>query len=339
MTLVFPSVSVIVTAKNEQHTVRKSLSALLSQDYPDYEILFVDAGSKDETLNIVSSLLSGHSNLKVIQSSGNPSQCRNIGIRSSFSEIIAFTDADVVVPVNWLKTCVGVLQSQPGLGGVGGPNIPFRHNGRQTVKVVDLMLTTSLGSMRSAQSYGFKEAIEVKSIPCCNAVYRRSAIAEVGGFDEALVGCDDTDLGYRIRRAGRRLLFEPKAAVLHSVKFGTLRGFARMIFKYGRGRGYAARKRRYLMSGPAIPAVGMMILFPLLLIGGGISGSFLFLGIPLFVYLSSIEAYSIFVAVARKVPIAALLGSFILVTEHFSYLAGFVAGLFDRRASHWSGNL
>ncbi len=47
-----PTVSVIVTAKNEQETVERCLAALMKQDYLDYEILFVDAGSEDDTLSI-----------------------------------------------------------------------------------------------------------------------------------------------------------------------------------------------------------------------------------------------------------------------------------------------
>ena len=56
-----PTVSVIVTAKNEQETVERCLAALMRQDYLDYEILFVDAGSEDDTLSIAHKMAAGDS--------------------------------------------------------------------------------------------------------------------------------------------------------------------------------------------------------------------------------------------------------------------------------------
>jgi len=259
-----------------------------------------------------------------------------MALRTSTSDVVAFTDADVEVPATWLKTTVETLFSNSEIGGVGGPNLPVRKRDGGVIKIIDLMLTTSLGSMRSAQSYDFKERTEVKSIPCCNAAYLRKALVEVGGFDEELVGCDDTDLGYRLRHMGRKLVFEPQARVLHSVKFGTLRQFAKLMFKYGRGRGYAARKKRYLFSGPAIPATGIIIGIPFLLIWTEMSRSLIPLLTPIALYAIAVEGYSLAVAVSKRVPRVAALGPVVLVTEHVSYFLGFISGILDRRASRWS---
>ncbi len=332
-----PRVSVVVTAKNEEQTVERCLSALVNQDYPNYEISFVDAGSRDTTLSKAQTMAKSHPNLRIVQYSGNPSQCRNMAVQMSNSDVIAFTDADVEVPVSWLKTAVETLFSKPEIGGVGGPNLPVRDLGGSVINAVDVMLTTSLGSMRSAQSYDFRNRTEVKSIPCCNAAYLRQALLEIGGFDEELVGCDDTDLGYRMRHMGRKLIFEPRARVLHSVKFGTLRQFAKLMFKYGRGRGYAARRRRYLFSGPAIPAAAIIVGLPLLIVGSEMSRSFIPFLTIFSLYTTAIVAYSLAVAVSKRSPGVAALGPFVLITEHASYFLGFLAGILDRRASRWSG--
>ena len=332
----FPSVSVVVTAKNEEQTVERCLSALVNQDYHNYEILFVDAGSRDATLRTAQTMANSHANLRVVQYSGNPSQCRNMAVQMSKSDVVAFTDADVEVPAGWLKTSIETLFSRPEIGGVGGPNLPVREPGGSMINAVDLILTTSLGSMRSAQSYEFRDRTEVKSIPCCNAVYLRQALLEIGGFDEDLVGCDDTDLGYRMRHMGRKLIFDPRARVLHSVKFGSLRQFARLMFKYGRGRGYAARRRRYLFSGPAIPAAAVIVGLPLLLVGTEVSRSFTPLLTIFSLYVIGVVGYSLAVAVSKRSPGVAALGPFVLITEHASYFLGFLAGILDRRASRWS---
>lgn len=330
-----PSVSVIVTARNEQKTVDRCLSALLSQDYPDYRILFVDAGSMDDTLKIAKNKAAENSILEIAQFEGNPSQCRNMAVKVTKSDVIAFTDADVEVPRNWLSQTVSTLLSRPEIGGVGGPNHPTREQSSDVMKIVDLILTTSLGSMRSAQSYDFKQKTIVKSIPCCNATYSRQLFMDIGGFDEGLVGCDDTDLGYRITRSGREIVFDPAAKVLHRVKFQTLKQFARLMFKYGRGRGYASKRKRYLFSGPAIPAALLLVCFPLLVIVA-FTWSVLPLALVLLCYVVGIVAYSIGIGVTRKSAMASLLAPIVLTVEYASYFIGFFAGLIDRRSSRWS---
>ncbi|TMI68953.1 glycosyltransferase [Candidatus Bathyarchaeota archaeon] len=332
-----PSVSVIVTAKNEQETVERCLAALMKQDYLDYEILFVDAGSEDDTLSIAHKMAAGDSRLRILQATGNPSHCRNMALRLSSSDIIAFTDADVEVPSTWLTQSVGTLLSSPSIGGVGGPNKPTRGHSTEFVKAVDLMLATSLGSMRSAQSYDFREKTVVKSIPCCNAIYRQSLITEMGGFDEELVGCDDTDLGYRISRAGLKLVFDPESEVLHYVKFSTIRQFARLMFKYGRGRGYASKRKKYLFSGPAIPAAGLAIVLPGLLLVCWLSWSLIPLEFVLAAYAFLIVGYSLTVAASQRNLGVAFVGPIVLTAEYISYFAGFLVGLFDRGPSRWSG--
>jgi len=332
-----PTVSVIVTAKNEQKTVEQCLSALMKQDYPDYEVLFVDAGSEDSTLSIAHKIAASGSRLRVLQTTGNPSQCRNMALRLCNSDIIAFTDADVEVPSTWLTQAVSTLLSSPSIGGVGGPNKPVRDHNSGFVRAVDLMLATSLGSMRSAQSYDFREKTVVKSIPCCNATYRRSLLTEMGGFNEELIGCDDTDLGYRISRTGRNLVFDPEAKVLHHVKFSTIRQFARLMFKYGRGRGYASKRKKYLFSGPAIPAAGVAIGLPGVLLICWLFASLIPFEFVLAVYAFLIVGYSLTVAVSQRKLGVAFVGPVVLTAEYLPYLAGFLVGLFDRGPSRWSG--
>ena len=316
--------------------IGRCLDALIRQDYPDYEVLFVDAASQDNTRQIAEGLASEHSRLRVLQLSGSASQCRNKAVQMSKSEVIAFTDADVEVPSNWLSTMVRVLRSRPEAGGVGGPNSLMHTRNGGITRAVDLMLTTSLGSMRSAQSYDFKERKEVKSIPSCNAIYPRRVLQEIGGFDEDLVGCDDTDLGYRIRDTGRKLLFEPQAKVIHSVKFNTLRQFSRWVFKYGRGRGYACRKKRYLFSGPAIPSAGILVGIPLLLLAMGMLRTITPLEALFSLYLAGLIIYSLGVAVTKREIRVTIIGPAVLVVEHASYFLGFLVGILDAKSSPWS---
>ena len=331
-----PPVSVIVTAKNEERTVKRCITALMKQDYPNYEILFVDAGSRDATLGTVRALAENQPRIKILTHLGTPSTCRNLAIKASNSEIIAFTDADVEVPSTWLRSLAETLLSAPDVGGAGGPNMPTRDTSRELTRVMDLLLTTRLGSMQSAQSFEHKKIVPVKSLPCCNSAYARKVLLEIGGFDEELVGCDDTDLGFRIRFAGRRLLFQPEARVLHLVRFNTLRQFARMMFKYGRGRGYASRRRHYLFSGPAVPAMSLIVGLPVLVISAAVIGSLSLLAFFTLAYIVALVGYSLSIAISKKDGKVVAIGPIMLGIEHLSYSVGFLRGLLDRKPNRWS---
>ena len=331
-----PCASVVVTARNEERTVDNCIKALLEQDYPDYDILFVDAGSTDKTVGIVEAIAERRPNLRILQSSGTPSVCRNLAIKASDSPIIAFTDADVEVPHNWLRSLAETLLSTPDVGGVGGPNVPKRESGARMGRAVDVMLSSRLGSMQSAQSFDRNQLLEVKSVPCCNSAYTRSALLEIGGFDEKLVGCDDTDLGYRIRFSGKKILFQPEAKVLHLVRFSGLRQFASRMSKYGRGRGYAARRKHYLFSGPALPAMGLIVGLPLLFIAAALLRSVIPLLIFPLIYVLALTGYSFSVAISKKKATMVVFGPVILTTEYFAYSFGFFKGLLDRTPNRWS---
>ena len=65
-----PLVSIIVPMRNEEKNIRRCIWSLLSQNYPNFEIIAVDDKSKDSTLDILKELASRHNNLQVIE--GNP---------------------------------------------------------------------------------------------------------------------------------------------------------------------------------------------------------------------------------------------------------------------------
>ena len=114
---------------------------------------------------------------------------------------------------------------------VGGPNLIFDSDpvfGR----VVGYAQETFLGSGGSAQSKNSTKKHYVSSLPNCNAMYKKSAIQEVGYFDERFLIGQDGDLNYRIGKKGHKFLYIPEAQVLHHRR-GTLKSFSVRMFKYG----------------------------------------------------------------------------------------------------------
>ncbi|MEM2074130.1 MAG: glycosyltransferase [Nitrososphaeria archaeon] len=102
----FPYYSIIVPAKNEEKVIGRILDRLISQDYPDnlYEIIVVEDGSNDRTLEIAKEYEKKYSNVKVIhckESRGKPHSI-NVGLEHAKGEVIGILDADAIPPPDML---------------------------------------------------------------------------------------------------------------------------------------------------------------------------------------------------------------------------------------------
>ncbi|HLN54686.1 MAG TPA: glycosyltransferase [Bacteroidales bacterium] len=103
-------VSVIICARNEASNLREFLPAVLSQDYPDYEVIVVNDCSEDETYNVLGEYLAKYPRLRVSTINKDPKFTHSkklaqfIGIKAAKNEILVFTDADCKPDSDqWLK--------------------------------------------------------------------------------------------------------------------------------------------------------------------------------------------------------------------------------------------
>lgn len=108
-----PSVSVIICARNEAENIEKFLPSVLSQDYPDYEVILVNDCSEDNSYDVLGDLLVRYPHLKVSTITRDPKFTHNkrfaqfIGIKAASKEILLFTDADCQpVSDTWLRSMV-----------------------------------------------------------------------------------------------------------------------------------------------------------------------------------------------------------------------------------------
>ncbi len=111
----FPSVSVLVPARNEACNIEACLTSLLAQDYPQFEVIVLDDQSTDETPQIVARLKRADGRLKVITGSPRPEgwlgkhwACQQLA-QASTGELILFCDADTRHTPNMLRDSVSAL--------------------------------------------------------------------------------------------------------------------------------------------------------------------------------------------------------------------------------------
>jgi cellulose synthase/poly-beta-1,6-N-acetylglucosamine synthase-like glycosyltransferase len=118
---VWPSVSVIVPARNEAEVLERTLNSLLAQDYAgDWEIVVVDDRSTDNTPIILSQMMLRESRIKVVTviERNPPSPKKNAlaaGITASTSEIIVTTDADCTYEKGWLNGMISHMTENVGV--------------------------------------------------------------------------------------------------------------------------------------------------------------------------------------------------------------------------------
>lgn len=198
-------VSVVISTYNRKESLDRTLDALAKQTYPHdrYEVIVVDNGSTDETWDWVQTqvrLSPFCLHLLRRQYNSRPTTSRNMGWRIAQGDVIAFTDDDCLPSPEWLLEGVRAF-SEEQVGLVQGETLPWLPDSHLTAFAVH---TNSI----TAESHYYET---------CNMFYRKAALEEAGGFDEALLWAEDVDLGWSVKERGYQVRFCPGAIVYHAV--------------------------------------------------------------------------------------------------------------------------
>ena len=215
-----PKVSVVVCSYNGAATLRGCLEALQRVDYPDFEVILVDDGSKDSTQSIVAEFPLVKN---ILQPNRGLSVARNVGMQAAMGEIIAYTDSDCMPDSDWLYFLVSTLLHSS-YAAVGGPNLNPPAQGP---------IPAAVAACPGAPTHVLLSDTEAEHIPGCNMAYWKSVLEEIGGFDpEFRTAGDDVDLCWRLMQAGHRVGFSPSALVWHHRRF-TMQAYFRQQKGYG----------------------------------------------------------------------------------------------------------
>lgn len=211
-----PAVSVIVVNFNRVNLLRACLQSLLQQDAPNVELLVLDNGSLDGSADMVAAEFPG---VKLIRSPANLGFCaaNNAAIAIARAPFIALLNNDAVAESQWLSALLAeaaapdvgmvaskiLVASRPGLIDKIGHGIYWdgQNRGRGS------------GEIDTGQ---YDRDRDILWPDGCAALYRKSMLDEIGGFDEDFFAyADDADLGLRARSAGWRARYAPSAVVRH----------------------------------------------------------------------------------------------------------------------------
>jgi cellulose synthase/poly-beta-1,6-N-acetylglucosamine synthase-like glycosyltransferase len=196
--------SIVVPAFNEERTIAKTIRSLLLIDYPDFEVIVVDDGSKDGTL--LECRRFEASGVKVIhQENGGKPRALNRGIDSSEGTIIVTVDADTTLHRDALRQIANRFTTDPRIGAIAG-NVKVSPGPGLLNALQAAEYTTRINLVRKAESVlGC-----VTVVPGPIAAFRREAIQRAGPFS-ADTFAEDFDMTMEVLRSGYRVEYEDRA--------------------------------------------------------------------------------------------------------------------------------
>lgn len=186
-----PKVSVIIPCYNREKFVKETVDSALSQDYPNIEVVAVDDGSTDSTLEI----LRGYGDrIRVLQHPGRVNRGQsasiNLAMRSTRGEYVAILDSDDVWRPEKTRRQVEILEKNPGCGLVYANGLAIDEKGNQLYRLFKPgHVETNSPEKLLLDCY--------MSVPS-NSLVRRSAFEAAGEFDERLRSAQDHDMAVRL---------------------------------------------------------------------------------------------------------------------------------------------
>ena len=240
-----PLVSVVVVNWNGVVFVGECVASLLDQTYPNLEIIVVDNGSTDGSVDLVRrefghrvTVLSHPTNVGF--AGGN-----NLGIRAAKGAWIALLNNDAVADPRWVEALMTAAGRDPGIGMCASKVYVWGQAG--VLDSAGLLLSADgIGRGRGRLEHDREEFDheEEALLPSgCAALYRRAMLDHVGLFDEDFFAyCEDSDLGLRGRLAGWRCRYVPTAVVHHRYSGSTSPYSAFKAFQVERNRIWVVTK-------------------------------------------------------------------------------------------------
>ena len=309
-----PGVSVILPVLNEEVHLEDAVTSILNQDYPGFvEVIIALGPSQDRTNEIAARLVHENSNVRTVANpSGRTPNGLNAALAASTQEIIVRIDGHSQIPPDYISIVVETLQK------TGAVNV----GGVMAAEGTNPFERAVAGAMRSALGVGASRFHTGGHAGDSDTVYLgaflRTALVEVGGFDERYTRAQDWELNHRLRMKGGRVYFEPRLHVTYRPR-RSLKALARQYFEYGRWRRVVSRQHQgtinYRYLAPPLTLLGCTLS---LLAGVFIHPIFL---IPLLIYVIFVKIASIRIAkdlaMLVRLPI-------ILITMHFAWGLGFL---------------
>jgi GT2 family glycosyltransferase len=219
-----PLVSVVVLNCNGKVLLERCLTSIFNSDCKSLEIILVDNGSVDGSIEFVREEFGNDPKLKIILNESNlgVAEGHNVGIRHSRGRYIAFLDNDTQISSKWFNELVKALELDPTIGAVQSKIMLMdkQNTFDSTGGFIDYYGVSCERGNRIQDIGQYENITEIFHSKCSAMIVRRDVLDEVGWFDNRyFTHYDDTDLCWRIWLRGYRVIYVPTTFAYHNVSF------------------------------------------------------------------------------------------------------------------------
>lgn len=205
-----PGVSVVIPAYNYARFLPVAVESCLKQDYPNFEVVVIDDGSKDNTREVMAKY--GPPVRYVYQANAGLSAARNSGIREARFDIVAFLDADdLLLPTHLSDSMAALAKLPPEYALIGCDYAPIDVDGKPLAHTVHTAVVPG--------EVHLKDILMRTRFSPTGAVAKKEVFTQVGGFDTALRSTEDRDMWIRI--AAKRRVWHVGKVLIEIRKHGS----------------------------------------------------------------------------------------------------------------------
>lgn len=185
--------SILVPAYNEEQSIPSCLNSLFSVNYNDKEIIVIDDASTDQTIQAVGKFLDKGIILVRREKNGGRAAALNSGLQRATGDVIITTDADTIVLPDWLQRFEPHFEQQDVVA-VGGSYQAYNK---------DKPIVNATSILDEILNVVFRKTLVPNKLSGVNSAIRRSALAQLGGFNEHSWWSEDSELGWKLKKTGK----------------------------------------------------------------------------------------------------------------------------------------
>ncbi|MCA0374404.1 MAG: glycosyltransferase [Gemmatimonadetes bacterium] len=317
-----PMVSVLIPAYNEGRVITRTIASVLAQDYPDFEVVVIDDGSRDDTAAAAESMTSDARVRVLRQANAGKAAALNTGIAAAAGAVLVVIDADTVLAPDALLHLVHPLADRRVGAVAGNAKVGNRVNLVTRWQAVEYVTSQNL----DRRAFVLLNCITV--VPGAIGAWRREAVLAAGGFRTDTLA-EDQDLTLTLLRAGHRVALADHA-IAYTEAPETFAALLKQRFRWSFGTLQCAWKHRAALGRREAGALGLVglpniwlfqLLFPLLAPAADIA--LIAMGVRLALEAPAIGWHA---AWSHAQPVAVLYGLFLAIDT----LTAFMGVFFER---------
>ncbi len=250
----FPTVSMLVPCWNEEKTVGKTIESLLALDYPKdkLEIVVIDDGSTDHTLEIAQSYTTNPQVKAFHKENGGKYTALNFGIERSTGELLGCLDADSFVAHDGLIEMVKSFNSDPTISAITPAMKVFKPR-----SILELMQSVEY-TFGIFYKKMFDNLNAVNVLPGPFSMYKREVFKKIGVFKHAH-NTEDMEIAFRMHAHGLKIVNAHTAYVYTTVP-QTVRALIKQRTRWSQGFLQNAKDYNYMFFNPRFGNFGMLVL-------------------------------------------------------------------------------